>query len=236
MNKFNKGKLLGVVAASLSAVSLMGVGFATWIIQGANTINTGEQIQVLVSDTEDKRVTLSNAQISWPSEKNGLVFDAKSNDFTGPIIYDGSENGGEQLNFTLSFDVKFTATASFASINAYMTSDWASFGTYFTNDDNDETKYVVSPISVTTPTGENAVGSTVVAEKNTITTTKSGTTDTYTVTKDYSFSWGKFFDNKNPGEVAEGSNKVDSYISALKRLYELKDKHITIHLGVKLSN
>ena len=32
MNKFNKGKLVGIVAASLSAVSLMGVGFATWII------------------------------------------------------------------------------------------------------------------------------------------------------------------------------------------------------------
>lgn len=29
MNKFNKGKLIGIVAASLSAVSLMSVGFAT---------------------------------------------------------------------------------------------------------------------------------------------------------------------------------------------------------------
>ena len=235
MNKFNKGKLLGVVAASLSAVSLMGVGFATWIIQGANTTDTGEQIQVLVSDTEDKRVTLSNPQISWPSEKTGLVFDAKSTDNAGPIIYGGAENGGEQLAFTLSFDVKFTATASFASINAYMTSDWASFGTYFTTDDTDETKYVVSPISVTTPTGENAVGSTVVAAKASITTKKAETTDTYTVTKDYNFTWGKFFDNKNPGEVAAGSDKVDSYISALNTLHEFSAKHITIHLGVKLS-
>ena len=234
MTKFNKGKLLGVVAASLSAVSLMGVGFATWIIRGANPIDTGEQIQVMVSDTEDKRVTLSNAQISWPSGKNGLVFDAKSTDHTDPIIYGDSSSGGEQLDFTLSFDVKFTATASFASINAYMTSDWEAFGTYFTNDENDVAKYVVSPISVTTPSGENAVGSTEVVVKDNIKTKKSGTTDTYTVTKDYSFSWGKFFDNKNPGEVAAGSDKVDSYISALNTLHAFSTKHITIHLGVKL--
>ena len=41
MNKFNKGKLLGVVAASLSAVSLMGVGFATWIIGTQNKVSDG---------------------------------------------------------------------------------------------------------------------------------------------------------------------------------------------------
>ena len=42
MNKFNKGKLLGVVAASLSAVSLMGVGFATWIIGFEKTDAQGD--------------------------------------------------------------------------------------------------------------------------------------------------------------------------------------------------
>ena len=235
MNKFNKGKLLGVVAASLSAVSLMGVGFATWIIQGANTTATGDQIQVLVSDTEDKRVTLSNAHISWPSEKTGLVFDAQSTDSTGPIIY-GGNSGGEQLAFTLSFDVKFTATASFVSINAYMTSDWTAFGTYFTTDNTDAAKYVVSPISVTAPSETNGVGSTVVVTKASITTPKDGVADTYTVTQNYNFLWGKFFDNKNPGEVAAGSDKVDSYISALNTLHEFSTKHITIHLGVNFPN
>ena len=44
MNKVNKGKLIGVVSASLSAVSLMGVGFATWIVgvkqtEASNDIN-----------------------------------------------------------------------------------------------------------------------------------------------------------------------------------------------------
>ena len=42
MNKFNKGKLIGVVAASLSAVSLMGVGFATWVLQGPDEKDTGD--------------------------------------------------------------------------------------------------------------------------------------------------------------------------------------------------
>lgn len=234
MNKFNKGKLIGVVTASLSAVSLMGVGFATWIIQGVNTIDTNDQIKVEVSGTEDQRVVLDNAQISWPSGKTGLVFDAKSDDNTAPIIYNGT-NGGEQLDFTLSFDVKFATNASFASVNAYMTSDWGDFETYFTDSGTDATKYVVSPISVTTPTETNGVGSTIVANKNSITTKKEGAADTYTVKQNYSFTWGKFFDNKNPCEVTAGSDKVDSYIGALKTLQNFNNKHITIHLGVKIS-
>lgn len=53
MNKFNKGKLVGIVAASLSAVSLMGVGFATWVIGTRQTTSNGE-VSITADNVEYK--------------------------------------------------------------------------------------------------------------------------------------------------------------------------------------
>ena len=58
MNKFNKGKLLGVVAASLSAVSLMGVGFATWII-GAQKTDVEQNITITADTVEYKSLKVA---------------------------------------------------------------------------------------------------------------------------------------------------------------------------------
>ena len=49
MNRFNKGKLTGIIAASLSAVSLMGVGFATWII-GVQKTDGDTSISILLAE------------------------------------------------------------------------------------------------------------------------------------------------------------------------------------------
>ena len=57
MNKFNKGKFIGVVAASLSAVSLMGVGFATWII-GYQTKETSGDVTIDVDDVQYKSLRI----------------------------------------------------------------------------------------------------------------------------------------------------------------------------------
>lgn len=58
MNKFNKGNLIGVVAASLSAVSLMGVGFATWIIGSQKTDAQGD-VTIIADKVEYKSLTVS---------------------------------------------------------------------------------------------------------------------------------------------------------------------------------
>lgn len=58
MNKFNKGKLIGLVAASLSAVSLMGVGFATWIIGFEKTDAQGD-VSISADKVEYKSLTVS---------------------------------------------------------------------------------------------------------------------------------------------------------------------------------
>lgn len=58
MNKFNKGKLVGVVAASLSAVSLMGVGFATWIVGVKQTVASND-INITADSVEYKSIIVS---------------------------------------------------------------------------------------------------------------------------------------------------------------------------------
>lgn len=58
MNKFNKGKLTGIIAASLSAVSLMGVGFASWVI-GIQKTETNGNIAITADDVKYKALTLS---------------------------------------------------------------------------------------------------------------------------------------------------------------------------------
>ena len=58
MNKFNKGKLVGIVAASLSAVSLMGVGFATWVI-GSRKTDTQGDVTITADSVQYKSLTVS---------------------------------------------------------------------------------------------------------------------------------------------------------------------------------
>ena len=57
MNKFNRGKFIGVVAASLSAVSLMGVGFATWVI-GYQTKETSGDVTIDVDEVQYKSLRI----------------------------------------------------------------------------------------------------------------------------------------------------------------------------------
>lgn len=105
MNKFNKGKLIGLVAASLSAVSLMGVGFATWII-GIQKPTTDGDVLLSADDVKYKALTISvNFQDTLT-----LAEEAKA----GENVYFGS-NGGKTPDmkiatvFTFNFGKDFTA-------------------------------------------------------------------------------------------------------------------------------
>lgn len=105
MNKFNKGKLLGVVAASLSAVSLMGVGFATWII-GIQKTTTDGDVLLSADDVKYKALTIS---VDFQDTLT-LAEEAK----TGENVYFGSDGGKTPdmkiaTVFTFNFGKDFTA-------------------------------------------------------------------------------------------------------------------------------
>ena len=97
MNRFNKGKLLGIVAASLSAVSLMGVGFATWIIGVQNTKIDGS-IGVVADEVKYKALTIS------AKFDGGLVLAEGATDTTK----DFSSDGNQTAKLTISTEFTFT--------------------------------------------------------------------------------------------------------------------------------
>lgn len=107
MNKFNKGKLLGIVAASLSAVSLMGVGFATWII-GIQKTEGDTSISITADDVKYKSLIVS-AEFT-----NNLILRETSDKPTGEnnyFTYDG-DKGNLTIAVTFTFTIVdgYTAT------------------------------------------------------------------------------------------------------------------------------
>ena len=120
MNKFNKGKLIGVVAASLSAVSLMGVGFATWVIGYQNT-EAKNEVLISADKVEYKSLTVSvkfndgitlgedgiatnNPEFNYAAGTDGVKGDMKTNatfELTIGKDYVASEFNFKKVNFEM---------------------------------------------------------------------------------------------------------------------------------------
>lgn len=208
MNKFCKGKTIGIFAVSLAAISLAGVGFSAWVINGTTGGSTGD-ITVNVADVQDKRVQISEAKVT----DGQIKFD--SNSTTGGILSGDGQN--EDLFFTISYTVKnYTITNKF-TIYAY-----------FSTESSAKFKDVVDKGLITLPTGigdgtttgvtitkGNGVltfdGTKAPTSNSDITTTIPETAigDTYTVNQVFKFGWGKAFAYKNPCEVTSTDDIYD---------------------------
>ena len=103
MNKFNKGKLTGIIAASLSAVSLIGVGFASWVI-GIQKTETNGNIAITADDVKYKALTLS------VDFGNGITL-AEASSTEGTFGSDGTTTPVMTINpiFTFTFGKDFNA-------------------------------------------------------------------------------------------------------------------------------
>lgn len=196
MNKLNKGKLIGVVAASLSAVSLMGVGFASWVISGGDTKTTGN-INVTVGEIEDKRVVFSVDPIVGSDSE--VKFDADSK-YTGGLIGAGT-NSKEDLTFNVTYTVKADNSIQNWSVSAKL------IGTNYDKAVADGAKYIVMPetlssagaTALTKPTADST------SDDLQVTLNKKATEyTTYAVVQKFTFKWGEAFNNTNPCNVKEG--------------------------------
>lgn len=231
MNKFNKGKLIGVVAASLSAVSLMGVGFASWIITGNNEAST-DQIQITVADIQDKRITISDI-----SKGGSISFDADPNDKRGDI--QASSGSNCSLSFTVSYKVtpgsnevsvgRINAKFELISGHTGNTTDVDALKASITDGvivapwDTDKLGTAYETIyTETAPKKEHTNGS---KKIDLISTTNTNTS--YTTT--FSFVWGNSYDNKNPSYKDDDASVAGS-LAALKKLKEAESVKIKITL------
>jgi len=233
MNKFNKGKLIGIVAASLSAVSLMGVGFASWIINGT-TPNTTDEISVTVADIEDDRIFVEGAQADGK-----LVFEAARGDTDG-TIQTKPESSAPVLSFKVGYTVKLGKGLSDFNINAKWTlgTDTAStaLGTAITNG------YLASPLSTTdtlvsTSTGHGSVY-TDDTDNKTHTNIYSKSTkgedangfSVYSVETVFHFAWGAKTETKNPSYFDDSNKHVTTALEALNGLKAANGAKFTISL------
>lgn len=233
MNKLNKGKLLGIVAAGLSTVSLLGVGFAAWVINGGDNKDTGS-IQITVADTIDHSITFGNVDIL----ESTISFDAKKDDVTGPITGDGIHD--EDLNFSIKYVLTCANASKFGGVKAYMTiADTATDGGAgkALADAIGTENYLIAPLS-TLDTNKTIIANSLTAKteddttpnKKYSTTVTSGTdSSTYTFTTEFSFNWGNAFENKNPSEFAAATN-IDQVTKDLAVLKVASTASFTIHL------
>ena len=234
MNKLNKGKLVGVVAASLSAVSLMGVGFAAWVINGT-TPGTTNDISVTVAAIEDNRIIVKSAKAD-----GNLVFEAASGDTDGKI-QTKSESPAPVLNFKVAYTVKLGKGLSNFNINAKWTlgTDSASvaLGTAISNN------YLASPLStsdvlVSTKTNYGTAYSDDAENKthtNIYSTSTQGTDDTngfsvYNIETSFHFAWGKKTETKNPSYYDDTDAHVTAALEALNGLKAANGAKFTITL------
>lgn len=233
MNKFNKGKLIGVVAASLSAISLMGVGFASWIITGNNEVST-DQLKITVADIQDKRITISGI-----NPTGSLSFDADPADKNGNIQADSGSS------CSLSFSVTYTVTPGDAvNVGGISAKFDLISGHKGDTADVDALKQSITDGVIVAPWDTEKLGTayesiyTETAPKkehtngdqkfNLIFTTKSNTSNTsYTTT--FSFVWGDSYNNQNPSYKDDADSFANS-LSALKKLKEAESVKIKITL------
>lgn len=216
MNKFNKGKLIGFVAASLSAVSLMGVGFASWVLTGTNNMGTTGNITVNVGAVEDKRVLIQSAVVD--NDNNTVAFDANSNG-SGDLGIGGTGDQAEDRTFALTYVVRVH--------NGMIGGAWNVKAQLTGNADNykiavNTKKYITMPTEIGLDTEQVSVSSTSTDQTGKLKITKStdsattGYTD-WTVKQTFEFGWGDAFAGKNPINITKNDNIIlDGATSTVK--------------------
>ena len=232
MNKFNKGKLIGVVAASLSAVSLMGVGFATWII-GTKTTTDNNDISIVADDVQYKslkvsvrfvgNIKLAETEDVTPTDK-GFAFEGEKGnltvkacfkftvgkDFTGPIDYN-------KVHFTIN------------PIGSGNTDNKVAHDDIFTREKADNLTYFDEPSDLTVDFSSVTFKS----DLNSDGMTKDSTAE---VEKDITFKWGSLFDHKSPMKYYNDNigDQGDTYmLNAYSELKAMNTKYASDTKGNK---
>lgn len=209
MKTLNKSKIVGVAAVSLAAVSLIGVGFASWVITGIKGTIASPEVSVTVGDVRDNR-----AEITATIGDGSLCFDAPKDDKTGPIIYKpGTGTTGEDLefSFTVSADQVVGGTINVnAAIEGYNTS--SGIGKAI-NDGYLTAPKLKNSSDVLLGAGATEIG----------TLTSSATSATYT----FEFGWGSKFGGINPSLYADNKN-VDTVLTELNKFKAISIGNIKI--------
>lgn len=213
MNKFNKGKLLGVVAASLSAVSLMGVGFATWII-GAQKKDVEQDITITADTVEYKSL-----KVAVEFDGTLKLAETGTEDTSKDFGYDGSGAGNLAITakFTFTFGkdfkeadftelcskIKFTILPPSGNYKDNKVEKGKAFTRADNNTDTAEYTYFAAPADVGITWGDISFPES--TDPNALTKVSNK------VSKPMTFTWGTLFDNAT-SPMAYYNDKLDAVV------------------------
>lgn len=210
MNKYSKGKNIGIVTAALAAVALVGVGFSTWIVGVQNKESSGD-VSITADSVEYKSLSIATSftsiVIGETNPVNGKYFTYENRDTT--------PNMTTKATFTITLGRDFTTNDFDFNQISLAVVDAASAGENFVDNKVDssnvhlETRtkkenltYFEVPASIKIedkdkPTIGDAEGSSL--------------TKTVTMTKDFTFTWGSMFDTKTP--MAYYNDTIDGAVT-----------------------
>ncbi|MDY4549822.1 MAG: hypothetical protein SPG76_03295 [Candidatus Enterosoma sp.] len=211
MKNLNKSKIVGVAAVSLAAVSLIGVGFASWVISGISSPVSSDNVIVTVGDVTDNRVDLAIV-----SESCDTVVKFECDGTTGNPIQSSGENL-QDLNFAIGYSLNPKDT-KLVNLPVPVTVSITLGGT-FIEWMNSNTGYVSLSCSTKgfTLGTYNEESKTMTCAMNSATTTKGSNT------VNFSFAWGTKFKGTNPAALSsEEINSLGGIETVLQSLKNLK--------------
>ena len=210
MKKMNKKNVIGIATVSLAAVSLIGVGFASWVVGGITGTPTSGQVTVAVGEVTDNRITFGAS-----GDNVDLSFDCNGTQ-TNPFK-SSQATTLEDLSFSIKYSLASTADESAPNLPVPVNVKIELSGPFMTFM-NEHLTYV----SLTTPSGftMSDTGYTYT------TTTPISKKQTNTVVN-FSFTWGDAFLNVNPADITQdqfNTNKKGVTINSVKdALVQLKE-------------
>ncbi len=216
MSKLSKGRITGIVACSLAAVSLAGVGFATWVVGTREESNTaGVTVKADDVSYESLTITADFKKAVGNDYDNTIALAGQDNQKTvKPISYRATDNNG--LVEDLKIKGKFTITAGngidlkkeYKGISFSIASD-SQINNQIANEGKKLTGAHISDTNLVYFDCPSALTISDFTEE----TSTSSYFKTYTKVVELRFSWGNFF--KGTGDSATVSDPISFYNSYL---------------------
>ena len=217
---------------SLSAISLAGIGFSAWIIDGS--VDANKNVNVNISNMED-RTTLIEVQQDFSDLKVSFDYDVDMDEsLRNPnIVFDKDKTEDEDLVFIINYKItsqsalndgkhKISLTFDENTLNAYKSVNTTND---YINDDCLINFSFVLPKSGTTittdPTNLNNKISNVLEYSDSY--------KTATITSTFNFAWGEYFGGVNPCAYKNSDYKA-KLTNFQNDVVNIKDK-----LGINLT-
>ena len=211
MSKFSKSKIIGITTVSLAAVSLLGVGFSSWVI-AASDVSDNAEVSVEVGTVDDQLVELV---VDKDGSDLNVGFEADSTLGTGELCISGDGTKAEDLAFSIKYSLKAKAS-NFAGGKAVTMS--INFSGAI---DKILTTGEKTGLSLATLAVDRSSSADWTYDADAKTATRMATTSAINTEEvKFNFSWGEAFNDDNPAKMSTApSNKtLDDVVSDLQAL------------------